>query len=895
MKRISATLPGRVLALLLTLCLLFTAGAVTAFADEEYPYQYPADGDKPYYELSMLAYEVDDGTSPPSSYYYGGVHRLLDAQGKQWLAYCADSNVTEKFGSQYKAVPLSELATTQGSEKKLRAIIQNSYPFITKDEMIQRMEAAGVTLNKDLIPCYEMVLTSAVHQAIYSYTNPDLKIKYSFASAYPWSVYDEQMRLYVLNFNEAYQYYDGTADNWSEVFNAIKADVPVVMDWLKSLPEQDAPTVTVDTTFDARIETAGEEYSLQLFGLSADLQAAVDLNVAVTANGEAVYTGPVTLVADGTFQVAFSSEKLTAGTEVTVELTGGKLYDDVVGYQARTEDNSQPFIGNGQLTKPFTAQKIATIPAKVQVPVQKVWDDDNNADGIRPASVTVHLYANDKDTGKTLTLNETNGWKGTFENLDATVGGVPISYTVKEEPVPGYDCTQKGDQQTGFTLTNTLARVITITPANLTIYVGGNEGYESVVSEGSDPMDNNTSLPHPLFLIDAPDGVDPADLTFTSAAPVSEGSQEQKQWKVVYAGDTAEENGEPLYYLNPLHEGQENVRISYTKEGSTVEDDQFEAADVEELFSDYNTQFYADTPRADEVWAEEENGTSYAIQQGVGNLRIRAVELGDGTPDTNPVYGVQSEEPTERLEADTAAVVADETTQYRLNRTTVEAPKAGIGLLFDDIYDKDNGQGQREKTLIECSDKAIGPAASNVIRYHQAKYLDLVDQNNGNAWVKTVDESVKVVWAYPEGTDKNTKFTLLHFENLHRDNADGAKSGYSTGDIQAVDPENVNITNTDAGITFEVSSGGFSPFVLIWEKAKPAPEKEEESTTPAATPKPTPAPAKEAEPAAAPAVTTVAIPQTGDDSQPLVWVALVVLSGAVLAGLAVYRKKRSDK
>lgn len=39
----------------------------------------------------------------------------------------------------------------------------------------------------------------------------------------------------------------------------------------------------------------------------------------------------------------------------------------------------------------------------------------------------------------------------------------------------------------------------------------------------------------------------------------------------------------------------------------------------------------------------------------------------------------------------------------------------------------------------------------------------------------------------------------------------------------------------------------------------------------------------------------ILIPQTGDDSQPLVWGALVVVSGAALAGLAVYRKKRSDK
>ena len=46
---------------------------------------------------------------------------------------------------------------------------------------------------------------------------------------------------------------------------------------------------------------------------------------------------------------------------------------------------------------------------------------------------------------------------------------------------------------------------------------------------------------------------------------------------------------------------------------------------------------------------------------------------------------------------------------------------------------------------------------------------------------------------------------------------------------------------------------------------------------------------------AAPATTMTSIPQTGDGSQPLVWVTLVVLSGAALAGLAVYRKKRSDK
>jgi len=47
--------------------------------------------------------------------------------------------------------------------------------------------------------------------------------------------------------------------------------------------------------------------------------------------------------------------------------------------------------------------------------------------------------------------------------------------------------------------------------------------------------------------------------------------------------------------------------------------------------------------------------------------------------------------------------------------------------------------------------------------------------------------------------------------------------------------------------------------------------------------------------AAAPAAAAVAIPQTGDNSQPLVWIALVGISGAALAALAVFRRKRSDK
>ncbi|MCY7082333.1 Spy0128 family protein, partial [Streptococcus oralis] len=58
-------------------------------------------------------------------------------------------------------------------------------------------------------------------------------------------------------------------------------------------------------------------------------------------------------------------------------------------------------------------------PAKTSVSVKKAWDDKDNQDGKRPASVTVKLLADGQDTGKTLELTEANGWAGSFTDLDA--------------------------------------------------------------------------------------------------------------------------------------------------------------------------------------------------------------------------------------------------------------------------------------------------------------------------------------------------------------------------------------------------------------------------------------------------------------------------------------------
>ena len=86
---------------------------------------------------------------------------------------------------------------------------------------------------------------------------------------------------------------------------------------------------------------------------------------------------------------------------------------------------------------------------KTEIPVEKRW--------VGPASVeevTVKLFANDKDTGKTLTLKKSENWKGKFTNLDKYKDGKKIVYTIKEVKVDGYDSKVEGSAENGFVITN---------------------------------------------------------------------------------------------------------------------------------------------------------------------------------------------------------------------------------------------------------------------------------------------------------------------------------------------------------------------------------------------------------------------------------------------------------
>lgn len=129
-------------------------------------------------------------------------------------------------------------------------------------------------------------------------------------------------------------------------------------------------------------------------------------------------------------------------------------------------------VGNGYTSKiTGSAEDGFTItntrePEKTSIKVNKVWEDNNNKDGKRPDSITVHLLRNgEKVDSKKLTKD--NNWEWEFKELDKYEDGKLIEYRITEDKVTGY--ISKID---GFTITNSIEPEIPKTGASSSAMLG---------------------------------------------------------------------------------------------------------------------------------------------------------------------------------------------------------------------------------------------------------------------------------------------------------------------------------------------------------------------------------------------------------------------------------------
>ncbi|WP_036574113.1 Cna B-type domain-containing protein [Olsenella uli] len=162
----------------------------------------------------------------------------------------------------------------------------------------------------------------------------------------------------------------------------------------------------------------------------------------------------VNLLRDGT---PIDSKTVTPDASGTwaYSFSGLAQYDSVDGHEFsyRVTENAvadyATVINGYDITNSHT-------PGKTSVTATKAWDDGANADGIRPASVQLQLYANGVALGTPVAVDAASGWTHTWTNLNEKEAGADIAYTVEETDVPtGYASVTAGDATNGFTITNT--------------------------------------------------------------------------------------------------------------------------------------------------------------------------------------------------------------------------------------------------------------------------------------------------------------------------------------------------------------------------------------------------------------------------------------------------------
>lgn len=451
--------------------------------------------------------------------------------------------------------------------------------------------------------------------------------------------------------------------------------------------------------------------------------------------------------------------------------------------------------------------------------------------------------------------------------------------------------------------------IVEVNPADITIYMGGTEGYDGVSNDNGQILGSN-SLPEPGFYITLPNDVNTA---LKNAGAATEGETANlSEYLTIYTHGYNSESGELHWKLEPYGQTYSGangkhiyrivpdptedqvpvpVRLQFTDENNkTYTSDNFDPAATGSLNQHYEMQLYTKLVQNDQVVFEVEvAGTHYynGMELGTGDLNIRYV-----TGDQNDVVTGVLESTEELADAkaenvDKAYAVIPNGALFTINDSQVDVTEAAApSLLFDDVVSNRNTDSAQDYDE-QLKEAAMARVTGLTDPQYEAKYLDLVDANNGNVWLRS-SKPVSVYWPYPEGTDKNTTFHLVHFQDLNREMSNEEISEK----IDNAQTNVIEVENTDHGIQFTTKS--FSPFVLMWENPAEQPSGgsgSEENPAPTATPQPTPAPA-EAEPVAAPAPAAAAVPQTSDDMP----IALLGVSAAgaavVFVALLAVRKRR---
>ena len=348
-----------------------------------------------------------------------------------------------------------------------------------------------------------------------------------------------------------------------------------------------------------------------------------------------------------------------------------------------------------------------------------------------------------------------------------------------------------------FQVTVIEPKTITIESQDITAYTGG----DSI---------NDDSFPTARYKVTGTENVTLGEIVVTGKAGVEYVLSDIEEGEIVLL-PWLEEGFVPKAEANALSDN----------EYDTVEDDG-QAGKYEIVATNLN-----------ELTVKTKDGDPVDIDFYPGTLTVRSVsdpdKVLDNTVDiAQPV--VHSEDDVDTDDGIAVAVIPDGAHFYTNGQedlgvlgTDTTDPDANpqIALLFDDILERDAAAQADTQALLAEHAAETGHALTE--NQYEFKYLDLINEYDGNAWVST-DRDITIFWPYPEAVKSSYNdytFSVLHFEGLHREyQIDTAEDMENL--IDASNVVSISAAKTDKGVKFSLSgdaaNGSFSPFALAWTK-----------------------------------------------------------------------------
>ena len=379
-------------------------------------------------------------------------------------------------------------------------------------------------------------------------------------------------------------------------------------------------------------------------------------------------------------------------------------------------------------------------PEKTKVEVSKKWEDGDNQDGLRPASIQVQLYKDGLATDQVLELSAANDWKGAFENLDAKAAGKAITYTVKEVAVPdGYKVTvnDKDKANANVVLTNTHEPALT---------------EMKVTKKWEDANDQDglrpKSIKVQLYAGDEKVG-DPVELSADN------------QWTHTFSKLAEKKAGQAISY---------RVEEVSVPEGYQVTVDTSDAAHT--ILTNTHTPAVIDIP-VTKIWNDQDNQDGLRPASIVVNLlangeKVAQKELTNATDWKESFTGLpkfkDGKEIVYTLQEEKVAEYTTTIDQAAYTITNTHAPgKTSVTVTkkWDDENDKDGIRPKSIRVQLYANDQKVGQevelSAENKWTH---TFADLDEKVNGNTITYTVRE-VSVPKGYEARNDEDGKGNVV--------------------------------------------------------------------------------------------------------------------------------------